>query len=317
MSAKKIITVFGATGAQGGAVVSTFLSDPKLKNDWAVRGVTRDASKDSAKKLAEKGVEVVAADSNDKASLVKAMSGSDTVFAVTNYWEKPDMKLEEQQGRNLADAAKEADVQHFIWSTLLNITELTKGKLSKVYHFDSKAHVEDYVRSLGIPASFFMPGYYMSNITGFQFTQSPPDNAWTFSLPIAASSPIPMYDTADTGKYVKAMVLNKDALLGKRFIGTTAYMTAQEVVDGFKKAFPETGKTARFYQLPEDTFRGYMSGTGAPDFVVDEMYENMVLMQDFGYYGGLPLDETHKYVEDHLTTWEEHMKAAKNFAELE
>lgn len=59
MSAKKIITVFGATGNQGGAVVETFLNDPKLKNDWAVRGITRDVTKDSSKKLAEKGVEVV------------------------------------------------------------------------------------------------------------------------------------------------------------------------------------------------------------------------------------------------------------------
>lgn len=59
MSGKKIITVFGATGNQGGAVVETFLNDPKLNNDWAVRGVTRDVSKDSSKKLAEKGVEVV------------------------------------------------------------------------------------------------------------------------------------------------------------------------------------------------------------------------------------------------------------------
>lgn len=59
MSGKKLITVIGATGAQGGSVVETFLTDAKLKNDWVVRGVTRDASKDSAKKLAEKGVEVV------------------------------------------------------------------------------------------------------------------------------------------------------------------------------------------------------------------------------------------------------------------
>lgn len=60
MSGKKIITVFGATGSQGGGVVSTFLSDPKLNQTWAVRGVTRDVSKDSAKRLAERGVEVVA-----------------------------------------------------------------------------------------------------------------------------------------------------------------------------------------------------------------------------------------------------------------
>ena len=60
MSGKKLITVFGATGAQGGSVVDVFLNDPKLKSDWRVRGITRDATKDSSKKLAERGAEVVA-----------------------------------------------------------------------------------------------------------------------------------------------------------------------------------------------------------------------------------------------------------------
>lgn len=63
MSGKKIITVFGATGLQGGAVVLTFLNDPKLKREWAVRGVTRDVTKEAAKKLAAQGVEVVAVSS--------------------------------------------------------------------------------------------------------------------------------------------------------------------------------------------------------------------------------------------------------------
>lgn len=59
MSGKKIITVFGATGNQGGGVVDAFLNDSKLKNDWAARGITRDVNKESSKKLAAQGVEVV------------------------------------------------------------------------------------------------------------------------------------------------------------------------------------------------------------------------------------------------------------------
>lgn len=51
------------------------------------------------------------------------MKGASAVFAVTNYWDKMDMKLEIQQGKNLADAAKEAGVKHFIWSSLLNVTK--------------------------------------------------------------------------------------------------------------------------------------------------------------------------------------------------
>lgn len=57
--AKKIITIIGATGGQGGSVAHTFLNDPTLKSEWTVRGVTRDASTDRAKKLAGQGAEVV------------------------------------------------------------------------------------------------------------------------------------------------------------------------------------------------------------------------------------------------------------------
>jgi hypothetical protein len=60
MAVKKIITVFGATGQQGGPVAQIFLSDPKLKDEWAVRAVTRDTSKEPAKKLESQGAEVVA-----------------------------------------------------------------------------------------------------------------------------------------------------------------------------------------------------------------------------------------------------------------
>ncbi|KAI2641112.1 NmrA-like family protein [Xylaria nigripes] len=311
---KKIITVLGATGKQGGAIIKTFLSDPKLKDTWAVRGVTRDTTKDSAKQLASQGVEVVSADLNDADSLTKAFNGSDTAFGVTNYWENLDMKLEEKQGRNIADAAKAAGVKHLIWSSLLDVTKLTNGKLARVYHFDSKAHVEDYIRSLGIPATFFLPGFYMSNISGGMMSKK--EENWVLALPIASSSPLPLYDTADTGKYIKAIVENKQALLGKRFLGATEYLTAQEVVDTFKRVFPKAGAKAFFHALSKDEYYGFMKNSGMPDIAVDEMYENMLLMQDFGYYGGEPLEDSHKLVTDRLTRWEDFIKTAPAFAGL-
>lgn len=59
MAAKKIIAVFGATGQQGGSVVSAILQDAKLSSEWSVRAVTRDTTKESAKKLAAQGAETV------------------------------------------------------------------------------------------------------------------------------------------------------------------------------------------------------------------------------------------------------------------
>ncbi|KAI1385807.1 NmrA-like family-domain-containing protein [Hypoxylon trugodes] len=292
MSAKKIITVFGATGAQGGGVVDTFQSDPKLRDEWVVRAATRDTSKDSAKKLASAGVEVVFADLDDKASLVSAMKGSYAAFGVTNYWERASADVEIQQGRNLADAAKEAGVQHYIWSSLLNIKELSGGELPNVYHFDSKATVAGYIRE---------------SEDGF-LKQVPPDNNFALAFPVAPNAIVPVFHPADTGKYIKAIVHNRDALPGNRFLGATAYITAAEVLEGFKRVFPEAGKTARYFQMSEQMFRDYLEAKGTPDCIITELYENMKLLETFGYYGGEPLDTTAKLVEDHLTTWEEYAR---------
>lgn len=54
----KLLTVFGATGNQGGSVIRAVLADSVLFKEFTVRGITRDASKPAAKDLASKGVEI-------------------------------------------------------------------------------------------------------------------------------------------------------------------------------------------------------------------------------------------------------------------
>ncbi|KAK9235090.1 NmrA-domain-containing protein [Lipomyces kononenkoae] len=316
MAASKIITVFGATGAQGGAVARIFLQDPKLKSQWTVRAVTRDTTKEPARKLASQGAEVISANLNDKSSLVKAMTGATAVYGVTNYWDTMDKQGEFQQGKNLVDAAKEAGIDHLIWSSLLNVTKLSNGKLPNVYHFDSKAEVEEYARENSIPATFFLAGFYMSNIPGGIFRPSPSNNAWTFGLPVPETAPLPLFDTADTGKFVKAIVLRRDELLGKRVLGATAYLTGKEVVEAFKNTFPEAGKTASYFNMPQDMYLAILKKAGLPDFAATELLENMLLLDQFGYYGGAKLDESHAILEDKLTTWDEYIKKADAFKGL-
>jgi uncharacterized protein YbjT (DUF2867 family) len=64
MADKQIITVFGATGNQGGSVIDVFLSDPELSAKWQIRAITRDPTKEAGKNLAARGVEVVAVSSH-------------------------------------------------------------------------------------------------------------------------------------------------------------------------------------------------------------------------------------------------------------
>jgi saccharopine dehydrogenase-like NADP-dependent oxidoreductase len=80
--APKIVTVYGATGAQGGSVARSLLAN--TSKAFAVRAITRNPSSDVAKSLAEAGAEVVQADGLKKDEMVEAMKGSWAVFVNTN-----------------------------------------------------------------------------------------------------------------------------------------------------------------------------------------------------------------------------------------
>jgi uncharacterized protein YbjT (DUF2867 family) len=55
----EVFTVFGATGVQGESIIETVLKSPTLSQKYKIRGVTRDATKETSKALAAKGIEIV------------------------------------------------------------------------------------------------------------------------------------------------------------------------------------------------------------------------------------------------------------------
>lgn len=63
-----IITVFGATGNQGGSVIRSLLADPVLSKEYKIRGITRDITKEAATKLSSQGVEMVTVSSIQEAT---------------------------------------------------------------------------------------------------------------------------------------------------------------------------------------------------------------------------------------------------------
>jgi uncharacterized protein YbjT (DUF2867 family) len=71
-----ILTVIGATGAQGSSIVAHALQSGAYK----VRAITRNTTSAKAKALEAQGVEVVSADVNDVASLTKAFSVCSTHY---------------------------------------------------------------------------------------------------------------------------------------------------------------------------------------------------------------------------------------------
>jgi hypothetical protein len=82
MSSPKLVTVYGATGLQGGSVVESLLKD--TSGDFKVRGITRNTNSEKSKALASRGVEMVQADGHVYQQVVDALKGSWGFFANTN-----------------------------------------------------------------------------------------------------------------------------------------------------------------------------------------------------------------------------------------
>lgn len=192
MATKKTIAVVGATGAQGGGLVRAILNDPQ--GGFAVRALVRDVNSDKAKKLAEMGAEVVAANVDDRASLEKAFQGAYGAFCVTFFWEHFSPEKELAEATNMAQAAKHAAIQHVIWSTLEDTRKWVplsddrmptlQGKY-KVPHFDAKGEAEKVFTDLGLPVTFLLTSFYWDNFIYFGMgPKKGPDGKLALTLPM-------------------------------------------------------------------------------------------------------------------------------------
>ncbi|KAF2844640.1 NmrA family transcriptional regulator [Plenodomus tracheiphilus IPT5] len=300
----KLITIFGATGNQGGSVITSILADPVLSKEFKIRGITRDTSKPAAQALVAKGVEIVAADLNSPDSVTNALTGSHTVFLVTNYWEYNSRAVEVTQGKTVVDVAKTLGVQHLIFSSLLDVTEASKGRLTHVPHFDGKAEIEQYIRDSGVPATFYLPGYFMSNLD--MMIRAGEDGVLTWALPVGQESRFPLLEVAkDTGKFVAGIIHNRSSLLGSRILGATDYYTPKQILDTLSTV---TGKPTKFVQVPGEVYKGFL-----PEFMAEEMLENHLFVENPGYFAGEGLEKSHAILKEKLTTLEEYLKASKAF----
>lgn len=129
---------------------------------------------------------------NDPKSVAEAIKGSHTIFLVTNYWETAQGSVEIAQGKNVTDAAKAANVSHLIFSSLLNVTTSSGGKLTHVPHFDGKAKIQKYIEASGVPCTFVLAGYFMSNYIGFKMLAKQEDGSYLLAYPISAQAKLPL-----------------------------------------------------------------------------------------------------------------------------
>lgn len=260
MSEKKIIAVVGATGAQGGSLVSAILADKS--GEYAVRAITRDVNSEKAKALAAAGAEVVSADVNDEASIAKALDGAHGAFFVTFFWDHFSPATEKQHARMMASAAKAANVKHVIWSSLEDTRKwipLSDDRMPtlqgeyKVPHFDAKGESNAYFTELGLPVTILNTSFYWENFIYFGVGPTRgEDGKLALTIPMADKR-LPGIAVKDIGK--TAFAIFKDpSTIGKTISIAGEHLTGQQMVDAMSKAL---GETVVYNAVPASVYRSF------------------------------------------------------------
>ncbi|MCZ6479236.1 MAG: NmrA/HSCARG family protein [candidate division NC10 bacterium] len=268
MAEKKIIAVVGATGAQGSGLVRAIVGDKG--GGFAARALTRKVNSEKAKELAKLGAEVVAADVDDVESLKKAFTGAYGAFCVTFFWEHFSPEQEFAQAKAMATAAKDAGIQHVIWSTLEDTRQwvpLSDSRMPtlmgkyKVPHLDAKGEANRVFTELGVPTTFLLTSFYWENMIYFGMgPKKGPDGKLAFTLPMDDKK-LPGIAAEDIGKCAYGIFLKGDELVKKTIGVSGEQLTGAQMASALTKAL---GREVQYNAIPPDVYRG-LGFPGAAD----------------------------------------------------
>jgi len=259
MTEKKVIAVVGATGAQGGGLVRAIVND--ASSGFVARALTRDVNSDKAKALVKLGAEVAAADLDDVESLKRAFAGAYGVFCLTNFWEHFSPEKELAQAKNMAQAAKHAQLQHVIWSTLEDTRKwvpLSDNRMPtlmgkyKVAHFDAKGEADRFFAELGVPTTFLLTSFYWENLIYFGAgPKKGPDGRLALTYPMGDKK-LPGIAAEDIGKCALAIFKKGREFIGKTIGIAGEHLTITQMAAALTKAL---GQEVRYNEVTPAAYR--------------------------------------------------------------
>ena len=261
MTQKKIIAVFGATGAQGGGLARAILNDPN--SEFAVRVVTRAVHSDKAKALEAMGAELVEADIDKPVELKKALKGAYGAFFVTFFWAHYSPELENKHAQDFAKAAKEDGLKHVIWSTLEDTRKFypldddrmpTLNGQYKVPHFDGKGASDHYFTDNGVPTTFLMAAFYWENMIYFGMgPKRGADGKLAITLPMGDKK-MAGIGAEDIGRCAYGVFKNGPEYIGK-YVGIAGeQLTGQQMAHKLSKSL---GEEVAYNSITPATFRSF------------------------------------------------------------
>jgi uncharacterized protein YbjT (DUF2867 family) len=253
----RTVLVVGATGQQGGAVARHLVA-----RGFHVRAMTRTSGSESAKALTALGMSVVEGDLNETQSLRDAIGDAQGVFSVQNFYEKGvGLEGEVRQGRALVDAARAANIGHFVQSTMADTPDV-----GDVEHFRSKFEIEHYVRASGLPFTMVGTVWFMDNMRN-------PKMGGPMTFPglagtLKPSTSFHMLAVDDLGAAVAQIFSDPQAHLGLKRDLASEVMTVAQMKTTYRQV---TGETPKAWRMPNVLLRLF-----APDFAAQLRWHNRV-----------------------------------------
>lgn len=236
------ILVSGATGNQGGAAARSLLAA-----GFDVRAITRNPDKPEARALSDLGAEVVRGDLDDYDPMRRAVEGVYGVFSTQQYFEAG-YDGEVRQGKALADAAKEAGAEHFVYTSVA-----TAERGTGIPHFESKSEIEDHVRESGLRYTILRPVSFMQNwewMRGQIFEGS-------IAQPLDPDKPMQQIAAEDIGAFATKAFENPELWIGREVEIAGDETTMTEAAELFSRI---TSRKVEYFQTPWEEF-----GKSVPD----------------------------------------------------
>jgi len=239
VSSKPLITIVGALSKQGRSAAHTLLESGRYR----VRALTRRVDAPEAQSLARLGAELVAVplELGRQKDLVNAFRGSQGAFLMTPPIAPP-ATHETELGKQQADAAVEAGVQHIVFTGLENVDKITGGK-KFAPHFTDKARVEEYIRTLPVASSFIYLALFYTNLVEY-YTPRMEGDTLVFPIYLPKDFRAPFVDPLTaTGPAVLEIFSNRDRYAGHSMPVVGDIISPNEMVETFKRV---TGKKAAY-----------------------------------------------------------------------
>lgn len=151
MNNPKVIFVTGVTGNQGGAVARNLIN-----KGFKVRALTRNPTSAQAQNLRKQQIDIIEGDLNEQNTFSHHLKNIDGIFSVQTFENGIDKEI--KQGINLANLAKEYNVPHFLYSSVVG-ADLQTG----IPHFESKLKIEAHIKQLRLPYTILRPTSFYEN----------------------------------------------------------------------------------------------------------------------------------------------------------